>query len=315
MLVGSPGCGKSQIIYQIAKHYNLKVIDIRLSQCDPTDLMGFPNIMGKKAGYIPMDTFPIEGDEVPAGYSGWLIFFDEFNGAPIAVQKAAYKVVLDRMIGMHKLHKNVAMACAGNLETDNAAVEPMSTALQSRLVHLELTVDVAEWLDWANENGIDFRITGYIGFMPKNAYTFKADHTDSTYSCPRTLEFASRVMAVVDQDSPDFLPMLAGTLSEGVARELVAFCKIHADLPKIPQIISTPDDIIVPREPSIMFALSSSISHNATEANFGQLMKFVNRFPVEFQVICLRESVRRNKPLNMHPATQKWITSNASSLF
>lgn len=38
MLVGSPGCGKSQIVYSIAKEYSLKVIDLRLSQCDPTDL-------------------------------------------------------------------------------------------------------------------------------------------------------------------------------------------------------------------------------------------------------------------------------------
>lgn len=38
MLEGSPGSGKSQIIHQIANNYGLKVIDLRLSQCDPTDL-------------------------------------------------------------------------------------------------------------------------------------------------------------------------------------------------------------------------------------------------------------------------------------
>lgn len=38
MLRGSPGMGKSSIVHQIAKEYNLKVIDLRLSQCDPTDL-------------------------------------------------------------------------------------------------------------------------------------------------------------------------------------------------------------------------------------------------------------------------------------
>lgn len=38
MLVGSPGSGKSQIVHQIAAEYKLKVIDLRLSQCDPTDL-------------------------------------------------------------------------------------------------------------------------------------------------------------------------------------------------------------------------------------------------------------------------------------
>lgn len=35
---GSPGIGKSDIYKQIAKRFKLKLIDIRLSQCDPTDL-------------------------------------------------------------------------------------------------------------------------------------------------------------------------------------------------------------------------------------------------------------------------------------
>ena len=38
MLAGSPGCGKSGIVHSIADTFNLKVIDLRLSQCDPTDL-------------------------------------------------------------------------------------------------------------------------------------------------------------------------------------------------------------------------------------------------------------------------------------
>ena len=93
MIHGSPAVGKSSIVLDVAKEYNLKVIDLRLSQCDPTDLMGFPdiarNLHRPKAGYVPMETFPIEGDEIPEGYSGWLLFLDEFNSAPPAVQAAA----------------------------------------------------------------------------------------------------------------------------------------------------------------------------------------------------------------------------------
>lgn len=38
MVHGSPALGKSSIVKQIAKKFNLKLIDLRLSQCDPTDL-------------------------------------------------------------------------------------------------------------------------------------------------------------------------------------------------------------------------------------------------------------------------------------
>ena len=88
-LKGSPGSGKSQIVHQIAKVYNLQVIDLRLSQCDPTDLAGFPTIVDGKADYMPMKHFPIEGDPLPKGMSGWLLFLDEANSAPPAIQAAA----------------------------------------------------------------------------------------------------------------------------------------------------------------------------------------------------------------------------------
>ena len=37
-LLGSPGIAKSAILHQIADENKLKLIDIRLSQMDPTDL-------------------------------------------------------------------------------------------------------------------------------------------------------------------------------------------------------------------------------------------------------------------------------------
>jgi hypothetical protein len=315
MLVGSPGSGKSQIVHQIAKQYGLRVIDLRLSQADPTDLLGFPQIKGSKAGYVPMETFPIEGDEIPKGYVGWLLFLDEFNSASPAVQSASYKLVLDRMVGTHHLHKNVAVICAGNLETDNAIVQPMSTALQSRLVHLELVVDAKEWNEWATSHGVDHRITSYIKFKPGNLYTFLPDHTDNTYACPRSWEFTDRLLKVSDIDDKDLLPMLAGTISEGVAREFLGFCKIYQNLPTMEQIQTNPEGIPVPDEPSVLFALTGSIAHNINTENATSLMKFVERLPVEFQVVTMKEAWRRNGAIKENAAVRAWVSKSASSFF
>lgn len=315
MVTGSPGIGKSHIVHQIAAEYGLKVIDVRLAQCDPCDLMGFPTITGEKASYKPMDTFPIEGDPIPKGYNGWLLFLDELNSAAPAVQAAAYKIILDRMVGNHSLHKNVAIVGAGNLETDNAIVQPMSTALQSRMAHLELVVDAKEWVEWASSHGIDHRITSYINFKPDALYTFSPDHTDKTYASPRTWEFANRVLQVADSSSSECLPMLAGTISEGVAREFLGFCKIHLDLPKLNEILQSPTTIPVPTEPSILYAMTGALGANANEENVGSLMKYVTRLPVEFQVVTLREVVRRNKKLIQNEAVRNWVTQSATDLF
>jgi hypothetical protein len=315
ILRGSPGVGKSQLAYKLAEKFNLKLIDVRLSQADPTDLSGFPSIMGKKAGYIPMETFPIEGDPIPEGYSGWLIFFDEFTSAFPAVMAASYKIILDRMIGTHKLHNNVAMMCAGNLETDNAITQPMGTAMQSRLIHFTLSSDHEEFCDWSEANDIDFRIPSFIRFKPGNLHAFKSDHTDDTFACPRTWEFVSKLLKNVKADDKLALPILAGAITEGMAREFLGFCKIYKTLPTIATISGMPDTVPMPTEPSILYALTGSISHNVTVENITNLMRFIVRMPLEYQVVCLRGAVRRNRALIPHAAIQTWYKSSATALF
>jgi len=89
MLQGDPGIGKSAITHALAKRFKLKLIDVRLSQCDPVDLNGFPKLKDDIATYVPMDTFPIETTPVPKGYTGFLLFLDEFNSSSLAVQAAS----------------------------------------------------------------------------------------------------------------------------------------------------------------------------------------------------------------------------------
>ncbi len=223
--------------------------------------------------------------------------------------------MLDRMVGSHRLHKRVAMVLAGNLETDGAIVHPMSTALQSRLIHFELVVDPKEWDEWATANDVHHHITSFVKFKPGCLYTFSPDHNDSTYACPRTWEFASRLLKVMDEDSPDLMPILAGTLSEGVAREFLSFRKIYQKLVTVPEILANPTGVKVPNEPSILFALTGSIAHNMEPDNADGLLKYVSRMPAEFQVVCLREAVRRNKGLMATKAMQEWIAKSAAALF
>jgi len=219
-LSGSPGIGKSDIFKQIAAKYKLKLIDIRLSQCDPTDLSGFPMHNGKKASYMPMDMFPLENDPVPDGYEGWLILLDELPSAALAVQAASYKFMLDRMVGQHLLHPKAVIGAAGNLMTDGAIVNRMGTAMQSRLVHYTLTVNWELWSLWASSNKLATEVISYINHRPANLHVFDPNHNDRTFACPRTWEYASRVMLFKRMTLAEKYPSLVGCLGEGVAHEL-----------------------------------------------------------------------------------------------
>lgn len=320
-ILGSPANGKSAIIKQLADEYGLKLIDLRLSQCDPSDLLGFPTVNEEKtkSGYVPIDTFPLEQDPIPAGYNGWLLFLDEFTGADESTQKAAYKLVLDKMIGNFKLHSKCKIVAAGNLSSDNALVEDLSNALQSRFVHLELQSCHKTWLEWADENNINHMIKSYIRFKPEMLYTFRPDHSDRTYGSPRTWEFLSNLLDTIDiETEPNVLELVTGVISEGLAREFLSFCSVYKDLPTFNDIIARPTALDIPTSPGTLYALIGSIAMNVTPENIEPVMSYIRRIPVslfEFQVVCIQDITRRNPSMRDAPAIKKWGVDNAADLF
>lgn len=313
---GSPGIGKSQIVYAIAKKYGLKVIDIRLAQCDPVDLMGFATIdkTTGKGYYAPMATFPIKGDKVPDGYNGWLLFMDELTSAPRALQAASYKIILDRMVGMEHLHKNVAIVAAGNLDSDGAIVEEMSTALKSRMAHINVEPHNKKWADWASAEGFDARITSYIN--SGGALTnFKPDSPEDTYGCPRTWEFTNRLLLVAPPKLEN-VALYAGVLGEGLAREFIAYCDLAVHMPQLSEILANPKLVQVPDEPSVLWMLCGVLSKALTPKNADTLMEFINRIPVEFQVVCLRQAKLKDTPeMIKQKSIIDWVTRNGAELW
>ena len=326
MVTGSPGIGKSDIFRQLSLSHNLNLIDFRLSQADPTDLNGFPTINKetKKSFYAPPEMFPLEGEALPdkfdaAGtkigqFAGHLLFLDEINSASNAVQAAAYKVTLDKMIGQRNLHSNLVIGCAGNLSTDRAIVNRMSTAMQSRVIHLILEVSVQDWIKWSYEHNIDYRVRAFIQFRPDLLHAFDPKHVDNTFPCPRTWHFLSRLI----KDQPDIgdnrLAVVSGTVGQGAAYEFVGFCKLYGKLPTIQQIIAKPDTIDIPSQPDRLYAISSMIGVNAAIANISQLMKMLNRMPIEFQIIALQSAFKYDRSLLKAPSVQTWISTNAKEL-
>jgi len=316
MLHASPGVGKSDIIRQLCETNNWLPIDIRLSQSDPTDLNGFParNANGR-AIYMPFEMFPIEGDRLPEGYNGWCIFLDEINSAPLSVQAAAYKLILDRMVGQNKLHKNVVIVAAGNLSTDRAIVNRMSTAMQSRMIHFEMRTSFDAWMDWATKSQVDFRVVAFLNFKQELLHSFNPTHEDYTFPCPRTWEFLSQLIRPYKQISVDKIALLAGTVGEAAGREFYAFSQIYKTLPTISEIQRNPTGITIPNESSTQYAIAGLIGNHMASGNALAIMQFVERLPIEFQILALQYSLRRDKKLLAVQDVKVWVLNHSKDLF
>jgi len=296
MLHGSPGTAKSALARQIADEASLELVDIRLSTVDPTDLNGFifPNKETMKADYMPVATFPVERDPLPKGKKGWLLFLDEINSAPQAIQAAAYKLILDKKVGQLNLHKSVAIMAAGNLMSDKAIVNKSSTAMQSRMIHLQIQMEHKAWVEWAENNNIDHRVIAFINFRPELLHKFDPNHNDLTFPCARTHDFVSRLITPYPDALPEIMiPIIEGTIGEGAGREFTTFCEIYGDLITIDDILADPTGCKVPDEPATLYAIMGMIGSNTTVKNFETLYKYIERMDAEFEAVTMRGCCRR----------------------
>ena len=316
MVASSPGMGKSDIIRHIAKLCRLKIIDFRVSQCEPVDMQGYPGIVnGRMTFHIP-EYFPIETDPIPEGYEGWLLFLDEFNSGNKQTEAAAYKLILDREVYKHKLHPRCLIIAAGNLTTDRAIVNTQSTATTSRLNHYRMKIDHKVWIEWANSNGIDHRIISLIKFKPEILHKFNPSTNELTFPCPRTWEFASKVIKNKEKIDHITTIRLAGTVGEGAAVEFATYSQIYQNLPTIEEILKNPKSgWKVPKEPSEQYAVTTMLSHNSTLDNIDKIITAMNRLPEEFRVIVLKDIYKISPKLKNHPVIKNWIANNAHILF
>ena len=348
-LIGSPGLGKSDVIKQVAKELNLKVIDFRLSTADPVDLSGLPFVANGRSDYLPNIAFPIQGDELPPHldsegnpiklpkldalgnqetdangnllyvtprYEGWLLFLDEITNAPMSVQSAAYKIVLDREVGMHPLHSAVRIVSAGNKIDDGAAVTAeMSTALKSRLAHMNLELNVNDWMDWALGANIHHSITSFIKFKPTCLYMFDPKVKQDTYPCPRTWHMANRVIDAAGMNHPSIQQLLSGVVGEGAAVEYMNFAKNFTGLTTFEEVCADPHNAKIPSENiSAMFALSGSIAAQVTKETMDKVVPFMERMPKEYQLRTFTDFTKRKPTLVTHPDLRKWLQTNSPEM-
>lgn len=305
----SPAMGKSAIVRSIAEEYGLELIDHRLSTSAPEDMSGLPHFSDGKASFLPFDTFPTENQELPAGKQGWLLFLDEFNSATKMVQAAAYKLVLDKMVGQFKLHPNVVIVCAGNLTTDRAITTAVGTAMQSRLIHLEMDLDLKEFLeDVAFPQRWDSRIIAFLSYKPSMLHDFKPDHNDKTFCAPRTWEFMNKLIKgnpISDEDAA----LYAGAITSGVAVDFIQFTKVYESIPKLNDIVKDAEHTPVPGDSATRYATITHLLEYIEDKNFDPISLYVDRLPSEFRVLFYRGLLIQKPELKKHSAFRRALVT------
>jgi hypothetical protein len=256
-LWGPPGIGKSDIVKQIGDDAGREVIDVRLALWEPTDIKGIPYYNADKGAMVwaPPSELPTDPD------SKALIFLDELNSAPPAVQAAAYQLILNRRVGTYHLPAGVDVVAAGNREGDRGVTYRMPSPLANRFIHLEAKVDFDDWQDWATLNKVHAEVVGYIAFAKQDLYDFDPKGASKSFATPRSWSFVSDLLHDDDCDTDTLHNLIAGAIGDGLAIKFMAHRKIASKLPRAEDVLDGKVTDLKIKEVSAMYSLTTSLCY------------------------------------------------------
>lgn len=267
MLWGPPGVGKSEVVESIvtdaiAAGKRAKLYDMRLSMCEPTDIMGIPyfNSTAGIMSWAPPALLPRASDE--QDYDLVVLFLDELNGAAPAVQAAAYQLILNRRVGEYVLPKNVAVVAAGNRQTDKGVTYRMPKPLANRFVHFEVKVHFEDWAEWATSNGVIPDVVGYLTAKKQDLFRFDPNSPEHSFPTPRSWTFVSEILKDAEGFTEgELTDMIIGTIGQGTALSFAAHRKTSALLPDPTLILKGKVKELKTKELSAMYSLATSLAY------------------------------------------------------
>jgi MoxR-like ATPase len=314
MLHGDPGIGKSQLTMQVADakfaaKYGANgarpyFIEIRAAQWDAVDLRGLPKVDPKtgKTGWAVPETLPTDN-------RGGIVFLDEINRGTEMVQNALFQLCDQGCIGEYRLPAGWQVCAAVN--DSDVGARKMSAALLARFSHIDMRTDLDDVCAHAVANDWAPEVYAFLRFRPTLLHKFNPKERVSPN--PRAWDFVSQL---TKQNVPAglMLQLVAGHVGEAAAVEYVAFLRLFHAIPDIDAIIANPKTASIPTAnplASVMYAVAAALARRATTTNFGSILTYLDRLPVEYAVSSVTDAVRRNKDLTGTKGYTLWAAKHA----
>ncbi|MGO3929173.1 AAA family ATPase [Rhodopseudomonas pseudopalustris] len=162
MLWGTRGVGKSSIVRQVANHFEVPLVDLRLTTIEPVDIRGaiYADEALAKTVWFPPEFLP--SPDQPDG----ILFLDELTAADQRLQISAYSLILDRRVGNYQLPDGWQVIAAGNASFHGAISHDMGTALADRMFHFNVQTVVDAFLSYALAHDFAPEVMAYLKVRP-----------------------------------------------------------------------------------------------------------------------------------------------------
>lgn len=256
LLLGAPGVGKSETVRSVgqtlARSQGLEFcefnesddappgryfffVDLRLSEVEPTDLVGFPVVANDYVQYRPLRW------AVLLSRNPGILFLDELtNVQRDDVLSSAYKLVLERKVGFTRLHPLTWVVAAGNTAEHSSIARKLPVPLVNRLVVINFPAPtLEEWVEYMNTHcpEWDRRVGAYLRRFPSDFLRIPEEaETLENFATPRTWTKLASITKRLDDDEVE--DVAQGLLGTEIGSKFSVF--IRTKVPEVEELIVDP---------------------------------------------------------------------------
>lgn len=219
-IIGAPGCGKTEIVRQVAEAHGYHAVDFILSELLPEDIGGMVAADTKNARSVRLmpDVISRMFKEREATGKPIVAFFDELTNAPKSVTAAAFKLLHEGTAGGFKVPEDTVFIAAGNPPEVSSVADDLPAPLLNRMSLINFAgPTTTEWQDHMLNRGVHPAVMGFIKLNPSYLMDEADFNSGSATPTPRSWTAVSAKLHHLDKIKEEGKPINPVTRMSSIA--------------------------------------------------------------------------------------------------
>ena len=298
-VIGPPGCGKTEIVCQVADIVGKPMLSpFNCVLSDGVDMKGIPSFNHDKTSV----TWVKDKRWLTAVEIATTILADELGQGNTGSMNSMASVIQEKRIDDVYLHPDTWVVWTGNRQQDKCGTTRIPAHIYNRSFMYELAVSAQDHIEYEIARAdTDILTCRYLRMKGDTAYTF-----DPAQIVNATARAWSVVARKLFKNPDTTMPTIAGRIGRGMATELMAFRKIFHTLPPQEEVLLTPKKARVPEEISAQFLITDMLVDIASANNFDSLVTYIKRMTPDMQAKFVSDAMQRHPEVVSTRAFTEW---------